>query len=91
MTDTAKTWSLTWGKKTWTEADLTGQHLTLIVMGLGGDSWDISPVTGPVRLQAVLAAFITVDTGRDLTDVVQELNKAKALDLLGALSIVDGD
>lgn len=84
-------WKLKWGRKTWTEADLTGAHLTMIALGLGGDTWDFSPMTGPIRLQAVLAAFIAVDQGRELLDVVGELNKAKADVLVGALVVEDDE
>jgi hypothetical protein len=80
-------WTLTWGERAWTAEDLTGRHLALIAVGLGTDTWDISPTTGPVHLLAVLGACLAVDEGRELAEVMAELQQRPASELLAALSV----
>jgi hypothetical protein len=82
-----KSWRLTWGDKSWTEADMTGRHLVLVSLGIGSDGWDISPTAGPIRLLATLAAFVAVDSGREIADVLAELNALPASALVEALTI----
>ncbi len=84
-----KDWTLSWGDNSWSDADLTGAHLSLIAVGTGRDDWEFSPDAGPVRLLAVLAAFIAVAEHRDYVSVVAELQHASALELVGALSITE--
>ena len=84
MTDSR--WRLTWGELSFTEDDLTGAHLSLIGVALGEDTWDISPVDGPRRLQAVLASLIAIAGGLRLDDVVVALAAAPAVALVDALS-----
>ena len=83
----AAAWSLSWGESTWVEEDLTGRHVALVCAGLGREVWDVSPVIGPVHLVAVLAAFIAVETGELLLDVVQVLHSAPWATLLAALTL----
>lgn len=83
-------WRLSWGDKSWTAADLTGAHLTLIVLAVGEDTWETSPSAGPVRLMANLAAFVAIDEGRNLQTVLAELQRSSAVDLLAALTVETG-
>lgn len=82
-------WQLAWQDKRWTEDDLKGRHLSLITVGTGSDTWEISPTAGPVRLMAVLAAFIAIDEDRSYVEVVAELQEASAIELVGSLSIIE--
>lgn len=84
----AKRWRLSWGDKSWTEDDLTGAHLSMIVAGVGTDTWDIDPGAGPCRLMANLAAFLAADRGGYGKALVKVL-AAPASVLLGALSYED--
>ena len=80
-------WLLTWGERSWSAEDLTGRHLTLIAVGLGGDTWEIEPSRGPVHLIARLAAFIAVADNREFAAVVAELHDQPAATLLEALTL----
>jgi len=82
----ASKWRLTWGELSFSEDDLTGAHLSLIGVALGGDTWDISPADGPRRLQAVLASFLAVNGGMRLDDACALLASAPAVALVDALS-----
>lgn len=85
----APKWQLTWSGKTWSEDDLTGAHLAVLVLIHGQDDWGVvSPTAGPVRLMAVLATFIAISDGRDVTEVNAELSRASASALLDALTMV---
>lgn len=84
----ANRWRLTWGDKSWTEDDLTGAHLAVIVLIHGRDEWEVvSPLAGPVRLMAVLSAFIAIDEARAYPEVNAELSTATASALLAAVSM----
>ena len=83
-------WSLTWGEHEWTAADMTGDHAVLVAASLGGDTWDVSPVSGVVHLVAVLAAFVSLAESRSLLEVVAEVRAAPFAVLVGALSL-DGE
>lgn len=80
-------WRVAWGKESWTEDDLTGRHLSLIVVGLGDDTWAVEPTKGPMHLMAVLAALVCVSSGREYGDVLAELMAAPAAALVDALTV----
>ena len=81
-------WTISWGDREWSEDDLLGVHLMLMVEGSGIDGWDIQPTAGPRRLLACLAAFIAVDEERDYAQVAADLLTKPAALLLDALQIV---
>lgn len=78
-------WMITWGDKSWTADDLTVLHLVAIVAARGVDDWDFNPTKGPMRLLYVLAAFIVVDEGRPVDQVISDLSKLPASVLDAAL------
>lgn len=80
-------WRVTWGDRSWTEDDLTGRHLSLIVVGLGADTWDIAPTKGPMHLMAVLAACVCVESGASYGDVLAEMMTTPASALVDALTV----
>lgn len=81
-------WQITWNGNSWTDDDLTGAHLAVIMALQGVDSWEFcNPLAGPVKLLGVMAALVSVAEQRAVTDVMQELVQVKAIDLLTALSI----
>lgn len=73
------TWKITWRGKSWTDADLTGQHLAVLVMMSGSDEWGqlsipealakakAEVLDGFMRLFYMLAAFVVVDRVPDDT------------------------
>lgn len=85
-------WQITWNGNTWTDDDLTGAHIALI-MGLQGvDSWEFcNPLAGPLKLLGVLAAFVSLAEQRVVGEVMQELTQARAIELLDAISIPEPD
>lgn len=84
------TWRLSWGGASWTAEDLTGRHLSLIVAGLGADTWAFEPTSGPVHLIAVLAAFLAVAAAVPYAACVELLHRAKASELVDALTYERG-
>lgn len=97
----ARPWRITWRDKTWTEDDMTGQHLAVLALVAGRDDFDmleISPSNGHQRLMMVISAFVAVDrTGaanpEDADEVaavvaesVDEVSRASVVEILGALS-----
>lgn len=79
-------WQITWGKSQWTEDDLTGQHLMLIVTAQGADQWEqCDPTGGPVRLIGVLAALIAIAESRPIEKVIVELALLPASVLVGCI------
>lgn len=82
-------WTITWGDKSWSEDDVTGQHLALVVLTMGGDDdWDaVRPTSGPIRLMAWIAALVSVDSGRDLVEVQGEVSAAPMSKILAAIEV----
>jgi len=86
----ASTWVLRWGDRVWAETDLTGAHVAVIVKLAGADDWGLcNPLAGPGALMGVLAAFITLDEHKPVEVALRELSRAKALDLLAAVTTLD--
>ena len=83
------TWQITWGERTWAEDDLLGAHLVLMGIGNGSDDWDVMPTSGPKRLLSTMAAFISLEDGRDYLEVVNELLAVPAAQLILALDVID--
>jgi len=88
-------WSLHWRGKVFTESMLTGQHLSVLALLTGTDSFeslDINPGSGHQRLMQLLAAFVAVDTGATasgndavLALAIAEISTASAEEIIGAL------
>jgi hypothetical protein len=79
-------WRLSWGEAEWTADDLTGAHAALICLGIGSDTWDLSPAVGPIHLIAVLAAFVSLAEDRPYAVVADELRAARLSALTDALT-----
>lgn len=79
-------WQITWGKHTWTEDDLTGAHLLLIVASQGSDSWEqCDPTAGPARLIGVLAALIALANRVPVEQVIAQLSAMSASTLVSSI------
>lgn len=87
----SSSWVVRWGDREWSEDDLLGVHLMLMVDGHGVDTWDVAPTSGPRRLLSALAAFISVEDRRDYAQVVSELLLEPASRLLEALQLIDSE
>jgi len=83
-------WVLSWGDNTWSVNDLTAAHLVLICEGLGEDTWDFDPRSGPRRFLAVLGSFIAVAEGVPLVDVMVALSATPVETLMAGLQTVEG-
>lgn len=69
-------WTIAWRGNSWTDSDLTGQHLATLALISGDDrfeSLDISegdvrsyPSEGYMRLMHMLSAFVAVDASEGL-------------------------
>lgn len=68
-------WSLKWQGKSYSDADLTGQHLAALALISGDDRFEqllVSedeirnyPALGYMRLMMLLGAFVTVDVANE--------------------------
>lgn len=96
--ETDSGWTIRWGGSTWTEADFTGQHLSVLALITGNDdfaSLDLDPRHGHQRLMLVITAFLAVQNTRDVTDAtdaaeqvakaMREVADAPVEEILGAL------
>ena len=83
-------WRITWGDNVWTEEDLTVAHMNAICLVQGVDAWEqCDPLAGPGRALGVLAVLVAQAEGRDVNDVLLDIARRPASDLLNALDIVD--
>ena len=83
-------WRITWGEHVWTEEDMTVAHMNAICLVQGADSWEqCNPLAGPGRALGVLAVFVAQAEGRAVDQVLQEIARRPASDLLNALDTVD--
>jgi hypothetical protein len=92
-------WRITWRGKSWTDADVTGQHLATLALLSGTDDFaqlDIDPRHGHQRLMSMLMALVAVDRADGLEDVdavtdllavaLSEVAGAPADEILAALT-----
>lgn len=85
-------WRITWGDVTFDESDLTVAHLNAICLAQGSDKWEhLNPLAGPGRALGVLAVVVAVAEGRRVDEVIAEVSKRPAVDLLNAFSIVEDE
>lgn len=85
-TATATTWTISWEGRTWTDDDLTGQHLGTLAIISGDDRFQSLqideptmreyPKEGYMRLMNMLATLIAVDA---VTDDMDDTRAAEAL------------
>lgn len=71
-------WRITWGDRSWTEDDLTGQHLATLSLISGDDRFEnllitedevrSYPTEGYMRLMFMLATLLAVDAANELND-----------------------
>lgn len=81
-------WRITWQGKSWTDADLTGQHLAALALISGDDRFETLqvsedeirayPALGHQRLMNLLGALVVVDTADTFGDDRDELAAALA-------------
>lgn len=84
-------WQIEWDGQTFGEDDLTGAHASIVTLIQGSDSWaNLDPFAGPVRLMAILTAFLTVAGGgeADVRAIQAALSDSPVASLLAALSMV---
>lgn len=95
-------WSITWQGKTWTDADLTGQHLAQLALLSGDDRFErlvikedeirAYPSLGFMRLLNMLSALVSVDVANEYDDAdevaaaLKEIQQASAEDIIGAVT-----
>lgn len=97
MSDQDWSWRITWQGKSWTDADLTGQHLAALALISGDDRFEglrieadeikAYPALGHQRLMNLLGALVVVDTADTFGDDQDEL--AAALDEIRQASADD--
>ncbi len=83
-------WSITWGGKTWTAEDLTVEHASIVLILNSSDDWSAFEPSSPLKLLYLLAAFVTVDKGADVGEVIAQLHKEKLSRIIGAVSFTGG-
>lgn len=85
-------WRITWDDVTFDESELTVAHLNAICLVQGSDKWEhCNPLGGPGRALGVLAVVVALAEGRRVDDVIAEVARRPAIDLLNAFSVVDDD
>lgn len=92
-------WRIKWRGRTFYEEQVTGEHLAVLALLNGRDSWadldltgaEVSPTLGPVRLMSMLTALVVVDAGTAdpaaVAAVAATVGSATAEELLAALVI----
>lgn len=81
-------WRITWQGKSWTDADLTGQHLAALALISGDDRFEslqvsedeirAYPALGHQRLMNMLGALVAVDIAEAFNGDADELAAALA-------------
>jgi hypothetical protein len=79
-------WLITWGESSWSDSDLTGEHLVLMQLGVN-KGWSLMPTEGPIQLISTIAALVAVAEQRPFDEVCAEVRKAGAQQLLEALTL----
>lgn len=82
-------WTITWGDTSWTDDDLTGQHLATLALISGDDRFEdlsitadeiaVYPGEGFMRLMNLIAALVAVEVSGDLDDDAAQAAVAVAL------------
>lgn len=90
-------WRIGWRGRSWTDADIRGEHLAFVALMTGDDSWrmlevaEVHPEAGPVRLMCLIAALVAVDDAvsdeEQLAAIIRDVRATPVAELLGALSI----
>ncbi|HEU5085672.1 MAG TPA: hypothetical protein VFU14_20190 [Acidimicrobiales bacterium] len=79
-------WTLTWGDRTFTIADLSAGDAA-VVQELTGDGWrSLDPTAGPNHAGNLLTVLVARAEGKDPADVEQSVARLPVLDLLAALT-----
>lgn len=81
-------WKLNYNNHSWTENDITGDDLASLAILLG-DSWDMTPIKGPLHLLMFISVLEARTSGRSIEEVGEELRTMRAVDLLGAIEITE--
>jgi hypothetical protein len=95
-------WRITWRGRSWTDLDLTAQHVAVLVILNGRDDWlDLSMtdavheavsgvVDGPMRLVNMVCALVSVDrTPEGTPDELASVATAHAISEVRAVPIVE--
>lgn len=90
------TWTISWGDQSWTDDDLTGQHLATLALISGDDRFESLSLTadevvdypseGYMRLMFMLSAFVTVHVcnGIDDDDAARDATATALADIQNA-------
>ena len=82
-------WTITWGERSWTDADLLAGDLVSVQLLLGGSWENCDPLSGPVQLMAMISALECRTSGRDLDEVMDEVKMTPATELLDAIRVTE--
>ena len=86
-----KPWTITWADHTWTDSDVTGGIVALVVLAAGRDEWSaLDPWASPSLLMSWLIALETSVSG-DLLGARDHVAGVPFEAVLGALSARDDD
>ncbi|MEM9516041.1 MAG: hypothetical protein AAGA42_14410 [Actinomycetota bacterium] len=91
-------WRITWKGRSWTDQDLTGQHLSVLSLIVGSDEYellDMDPRQGHQRLMNMIAALQVVAHSVDVDEVdalagvlakaINEIRETSAVEILGSI------
>lgn len=78
-------WTITWGERSWTDADVRAADLASIQLLIGGSWENCEPFAGPSQLMAMITALECRTSGRDLDAVMAEVRDSPAADLVAAI------
>ena len=82
-----KTWTITFGDKTWTDDDATVAHLAVLTEVLGIDGWEAtSPWNGPVILAGWITVLTASATGKPIDECATVVQMTKLNELMGSLA-----
>lgn len=92
-------WRITWDGKSWTDDDLTGQHLATLALISGDDRFEDLAITedevrtypgqGYMRLLNMLSALVAVDVAGELPIIEAQEAVVEALGRIHAASADD--
>lgn len=80
--------TLAYGGHRWADYDLLGAHASLVAGLLGRDVWEVAnPRSGPQALQTWLAVLEASATGRDVFEIMAEVQSMPLADILACVEV----
>jgi hypothetical protein len=81
-------WRITWGDVSFTDDDLTVQDLCAVEQLHAAPGWHFFDVQrGPTYVAMIIVAYLARTTGRDVQELLAEVQAAKASTLMAALTV----